>query len=331
MKAVIPVAGAGLRLRPHTNTQPKPLLPVAGKPIMAFIIEELLESGVVDFVFIIGYLGDKIKNFVETAYPALKATFVVQEERLGLGHAIWTARHELAGEDEILILLGDTIVDVDMKDYIAMPESCLTVMRVQDPREFGVVELDAQGIVSRIVEKPRIPKSNLALVGLYKIKEVEMLLQCLEEMIAAKKTNNGEYHLADGLMAMVEKGAKIKTIEAKTWFDCGKRDILLHTNAVLLAKMSPDRDTYRDFGNSVIIPPVHIGIGCIIENSILGPHVTIGDHARIESAIIRDSIIGSYTVIEEAVLHHSIIGSDTSVKGLSQSLSLGDNTEVDFS
>jgi glucose-1-phosphate thymidylyltransferase len=330
MKAIIPVAGAGLRLRPHTNTQPKPLLPVAGKPIMAFIIEELLEAGVTDFVFVIGYLGDKIRHYIETKHSDLKVTFVVQEERLGLGHAIWTAASEIRHEQEVLILLGDTIVDIDMRAYMSVPHSCLAVKQVSDPRNFGVVELDTTGRVTRLVEKPRIPKSNLALVGLYKIREVGAMLDALDYQIRNRLHQNGEFYFTDALMYMLEQGVVFHTMEVKTWFDCGKKEILLHTNSILLDKIGMEADS-APYDNTVIIHPVHIGAHCDISNSIIGPHVTIGDNTRIEASIIRDSIIGSFTVIEETVLHHSIIGSDSAVHGLSQSLNLGDNTEIDFS
>jgi len=159
MKAVIPVAGVGTRLRPHTYTQPKPLIPVAGKPIIASIIDQLVhELGIREFILIIGYLGDKIKQ----RYPDLDIQFVHQEVRLGLGHAIYTAIEAFQSADHLLIVLGDTIVEGDLLSLLEQPHSCLAVKKVEDPREFGVVEVDDRGYISRVVEKPRIPKSNMA-------------------------------------------------------------------------------------------------------------------------------------------------------------------------
>jgi glucose-1-phosphate thymidylyltransferase len=183
MKAVIPVAGAGTRLRPHTYTQPKPLIPVAGKTIISFIIDQLVAVGIRDFVFIIGYLGEKIKLYLETNYPDLNKEFVFQDKREGSGHAIWTARDAIKDADEIFIFFGDTIIDFDIQQVLNEPNSCLCVKEVNDPREFGVVEYDDNDIVKRVVEKPSIPKSNMAMVGLYKIKEVKMLIDIIDNNI----------------------------------------------------------------------------------------------------------------------------------------------------
>lgn len=330
MKAVIPVAGAGTRLRPHTYTQPKPLIPVAGKPIISFIIEELRKVGIEEFVFIIGYLGEKIRNFIEEKYPDLKVEFVYQEEREGLGHAIWTAREALRDCDEIFIILGDIIFDVNLREMLRQPYSCLGVKKVQDPREFGVVELNEDGFIKRVIEKPSIPKSNLAIVGLYKIREVTALIESLEYNITNNLRSVGEFQLADGLMRMVEQGVQMRTVSVNNWFDCGKKDILLETNAMLLDREGFASDDLPNFENTIIIHPVSIGKSCQIINAIIGPHVTIGDHATINSSIIKDSIIGSYASIDEVVLQHSVIGSDTSIKGIRQSLNIGDNTEIKF-
>lgn len=330
MKAVIPVAGAGLRLRPHTYTQPKPLIPVAGKAIISFIVEELERAGVKEFVFVIGYLGDKIRAFLDFQYPALRKEFVVQNEPQGLGHAIWSARENIRQAGEIIIVLGDTIFDVDLKQFLEMPFSGLGVKTVDDPREFGVVEMNQEGYVSRVVEKPNIPKSNLALVGLYKILEPDLLIHCLEENIRKDLRTHGEYQLTDGLMCMIENGVRFSPFTVNNWFDCGKKEILLETNAILLSKRGYSTSEDHQFENTIIIPPVAIGNSCRISDSIVGPNVTIGDHARIHRAIVQDSIIGNYAGIEEVVLKQSIVGSDASVKGLSQSLNIGDNTEIDF-
>ncbi|HLF65924.1 MAG TPA: sugar phosphate nucleotidyltransferase [Saprospiraceae bacterium] len=330
MKAVIPVAGAGTNLRPHTYTQPKPLIPVAGKPIIAFILDDLIAKGVRDFVFIIGYLGEKIKLYVEKSYPDISVEWVQQETRMGLGHAIWTARHCLQGVDEIVIHLGDTIVDADLSSFLNSPYSCLGIKKVSDPRLFGVVELDHDGFVSRVIEKPSIPKSNLAMVGLYKIKEVDVLIESIDYHIQHGIKTRNEFQLTDALMRMISQGIRFTTLEVFNWFDCGQKDILLETNATLLDRKNTHAEPPMDAENTIIIHPVSIGANCQIKNSIIGPHVTIGNDSNIDSAIIRDSIIGSYTSIQEAVLYHSIVGHDAAIKGMRQSLNIGDNTQIDL-
>ncbi|MEY4106899.1 MAG: hypothetical protein RL181_1241 [Bacteroidota bacterium] len=332
MKAVIPVAGAGARLRPLTYTQPKPLIPVAGKPILSFIIEQLVELGVREFVFIIGYLGEKIRGYVEEKYPGIQKEFVSQEEHIGSAHALWMAREALRPADELLIFFGDAIIDMDFKRLLQAPASCLCVKKVQDPREYGVVEFASDGWVGRVTEKPRIPMSNLAMVGLYRIREVDVLLEALEFNITHNiHSESGEFPLTDALMRMIEKGVKFSTLEVDNWFNCGKKEVLLETNATFLDREGYASSNLPPFDNSIIIHPVSIGKNCDIANSIIGPHVTIGDHVDISHSIIRNSIIGNYTSIREIILQKSVVGNDASITGLRQSLNIGDNTEIDFS
>ena len=332
MKAVIPVAGAGTNLRPLTYTQPKPLIPVAGKPIISFIIDQLRGVGIHDFVFVIGYLGEKIKIWLEEHYPDLNMEFVTQENREGSGHAIWVAREQLRGADEIVVFFGDTIIDADFQKIMNSDCSCLAVHRVNDPRNFGVVEYEGEtGVVTGMAEKPRIPKSNMAMVGFYKIKEVNSLLDALDDNIRQNVRTDGEFPLTDGLMRMVERGACLKIVKVNNWFDCGKKEILLQTNAILLDKEGYASSDLPNYDNTIIIHPVSIGHNCNIKNSIVGPHVTIGDNARIVSSIIKNTIIGNYASLREVVLQTSVIGNDTSITGMRQSLNIGDNTEIDLS
>ena len=330
MKAIIPVAGAGTNLRPLTYTQPKPLIPVAGKPIISFIIDQLTKLGIRDFVFVIGYLGEKIKIFLEQAYPDINMEFVTQENREGSGHAIWSAKEFIGDTEEIFIFFGDTIIDIDFAEVMSSEESCIAVQRVDNPRDFGVVEFGTDGLIKRVVEKPNIPMSNMAIVGFYKIKDPQQLIQGLDYNIRNNLRNDGEFPLTDGLMRMIENGHKFRTARVNSWFDCGKKDILLQTNSLLLDKEGYASSDLPNYDNTIIIHPVSIGEGCRISNSIVGPHVTIGNHAVIESAIVKNSILGNYASIREAVLQNSIIGNDTAITGLRQSLNIGDNTEIDF-
>lgn len=331
MKAIIPVAGAGIKLRPLTYTQPKPLIPVAGKPILAFIIDELKAQGVTELIFVLGYLGDKIRSFVEQNYPDLNNTFVYQHERKGLGHAIWMCREHISSSDDLIVFLGDTVVLADLKTFVNYPHSCLGVKKVDDPRQFGVVETDGEGLVKRVIEKPAIPKSNNALVGLYKFRETKALMAALEKNINNGITSHGEFHLTDGIMRMIEDGIKFHTMEVSNWFDCGKREILLETNATLLDRGGfPNVQLDKD-SDTIIIPPVSLGENCDIKHAIIGPHVTVGHNTKIRSSIIKESIIGNYTSLDEVTLRNSVIGNDVMMKGMSQSLNIGDNTEIDLS
>jgi glucose-1-phosphate thymidylyltransferase len=331
IKAIIPVAGAGVRLRPHTYTQPKPLIPVAGKAIISFIIDQLIEVGVNDFVFIIGYLGEKIQLYVEKEYPNLKKEFVKQEVRQGSAHAILTAKDALRNVDEAFIVFGDAILEVDLQRFIDEPLSSIGVKKVGEPWAFGVVELDNNGLVKRMVEKPSIPKSDLAMVGLYKIKEVPALIEAVEYNIRNDIMTHGEYQLTDALMHMLMQGIKFTPIQVNQWFDCAKKEVLLETNAMLLDKEGFASSDLPNYESSIIIHPVSIGKGCNIANSIVGPHVTIGENTTINYSIVKESIIGNYARIEDIVLQQSIVGSDASIKGGRQSLNIGDNTEIDFS
>ncbi|AMR28148.1 glucose-1-phosphate thymidylyltransferase [Hymenobacter psoromatis] len=332
MKAIIPVAGIGSRLRPHTHTQPKSLVPVAGNTILGHIIDRLLGAGLTEFVFIIGYLGEKIEQYVRRHYPDLDATFVVQEPREGLGHALWVARDTFRHDPEgVLIMLGDTIVDVDLPAMLRYPGSVLAVKEVKTPSLFGLVETNDNGQVSRVVEKPRIPKSNYALVGLYKIANAEKLAESLEWLISTGRRTHEEYQLTDALMHLIDEGEPMLTTTVDNWFDCGRKETLLEANARLLDRpeFREERD-YPEFPNTVIIPPVSIGTGCRIEHAIIGPNVAIGDRTIIRHTIVSDSIIGSYSELSSAVMSDCIVGSDASFKGLNHSLNLGDNTEIDY-
>ena len=331
MKAIIPVAGAGVNLRPHTYTQPKPLILVAGKPIISFIIDQLADAGVEEFVFILGYLGDKIKNYLTANYPDLNITYVVQDDRKGLGHAILLTKEIIKDEEDIIILLGDTIIDMDMKEFIHMKGSVLATQKVKDPRQFGVVELDNKGVVKKVVEKPSIPKSNMAIAGLYKISDTPNLIKALEKVYKIATAENREVHLAEGLMTMIKEGIEFKTYEVSRWYDCGKKDILLETNKMLLSQRVSEVGTQFVYNHTIIIPPVVYGKSCKFNNAIIGPNVTLGDNVHIENSFIVDSILGDYVRISGAVLTKSIIGNDASIKGLSQSLNIGDNNEIDFS
>lgn len=328
MKAIIPVAGAGTKLRPHSYTQPKALIPLAGKTVLSIIIDQLRQAGINEFIFIVGYLGEKIQDYVKSKYPELKAHYVHQVDRQGVGHAIRLTKN-IVGNDEVFVVLGDTICEYDIQEVVKSPYSMIGVRKVDDPRDFGVAEIAEDGFISHLVEKPHIPKSNMAMVGVYKIKEGEQMFQCLETNIRQGLRSHGEYSLTDALDCMLKLGIRFQSFKVENWFDCGKKETLLESNATLLKKFAAQTDTSA-YENTVIIPPVSIGAGCVIKNSIIGPDVTIGDNTVIDYSIVKNSIIGSYSNLVDIVLADSVIGSDTNLRGESRSLNIGDNTSIDL-
>lgn len=329
MKAIIPVAGAGTKLRPNTYTQPKALIPLAGKTILSINIDQLHEAGINEFIFIVGYLGEKIHDYIIEKYPNLTCHFVYQNVRNGTGHAIDLAK-EIVGDDEVFIVLGDTICEYDIDEVLRSPYSMLGVKKVDDPRNFGVAEVDDAGFISRVVEKPAIPKSNMALVGLYKITDSDYLFKCLNNIIKNNIKSYNEFNLTDALQCMIKNGEKFKSFKVQNWFDCGKKDSLLESNAILLKKFGGTIAETNSFENTIFIPPVSIGEGCNIKNSIIGPHVAMGDNTIVSFSVVKDSIIGSFSKLYDVVLDDSLIGSDTEIRGETRSLNIGDNTEIDL-
>jgi len=331
MKAIIPVAGMGMRLRPHTYTQPKPLIPVAGKPILGFIVDRLRTAGFDEFVFVIGYLGEKIEAYISEAYPDIQAHFVSQQTREGLGHAVWLTRNVVGPDEAIFIALGDTIFEADIEAVLRNEHSTLGVKKVDDPYNFGVAEIGEGGLLTRVVEKPEIPKSNMALVGLYLIRESKALFDALGAHIEKGHKTQGEYHLTDGIQQLIRNGVSFNAFKVQNWYDCGKKDILLETNSILLRKAGHVSPLAERFENTIIVPPVAIADSARIAHSIIGPNVTIGDNTEVLYSVVESSIIGNYTKLEHIVLHDSVIGSDTSITGLRHNLNIGDNTEIDLS
>ncbi len=328
MKAIIPVAGAGTKLRPQSYTQPKALIPLAGKTVISIIIDQLREAGINEIIFIVGYLGEKIQDYVKNKYPDLKAHYVHQVDRQGVGHAIRLTKN-IVNNDEVFVVLGDTICEYDIQEVVKSPYSMIGVRRVDDPRDFGVAEIGEEGFIGHVVEKPQIPKSNMALVGLYKIKESEEMFQCLETNIRQGLRSHGEYSLTDALDCMIKSGVMFKSFKVENWFDCGKKETLLESNATLLKKFASPTSADQ-FENTVIIPPVSIGAGCDIKNSIIGPNVALGDNTSIDYSIIKNSIVGSFSNLYDIVLTDSVIGSDSNLRGESRSLNIGDNTSIDL-
>jgi len=324
MRAVIPVAGIGTRLKPHTYTTPKVLLNVGGKPMLGHILDKLLEEKVYKATFVIGHLGDQIKEYVTKEYPAVKADFIEQKKMEGLGHAIYTAIPTF-DDKKIFIILGDTVFDVNLKDVFKNKQSALGVKKVDDPSRFGVAVLE-NGFIKKLVEKPTTPVSNLALVGLYYIAHSDALVKSLNNLIEKNIRTKGELQLTDALQMMLDDGEKIKTFDVNGWYDCGKPETLLSTNRFLLDQKS----STKKFDNVVVNLPVYIADDAKIENSVIGPYATIDKGCIIKESVIKNSIVGTNSQVSKAMLNGSIIGNNTIVKGAFKRLNIGDSTEIDF-
>jgi glucose-1-phosphate thymidylyltransferase len=324
MRAIIPVAGIGSRLRPHTYTLPKVLLNVAGKPIIGHILDKIINDGIVKATIVVGYLGEKIQEYVLKNYT-IDIDFIYQEERKGLAHSIFLANHFIENEP-LLIILGDTIFDVNLKEVIKNKYSSIGVKKVDDPRRFGVVELDGN-FIKRLVEKPENPTSNLALVGLYYINKPDLLEESLKELISKDIKTKGEFQLTDSLQLMIDKGVKMTTFQVEGWYDCGRPETLLETNRHLLDKKSSIAFSSNDV---VVIPPVYISSKCQISKSIIGPYATISDGVIVSEAIIKNSIIGDDSKIHKILLEDSIVGNNAILKGSFNRVNAGESTEIEY-
>jgi len=323
MKAIIPAAGIGTRLRPHTHTAPKALLHVAGKPILGHILDELRAFGISDVVFVVGFLGEKIVEYVNKNYR-IKATFVEQQELKGLGWAIYLTR-EFLNEEPVLIILGDTIFETDLGSVIKGQYDSIGTKVVSDPRRFGVAVTEGKFITS-LVEKPESPVSNQAIVGIYYIKSTGLFKKSLEELIDRGITTKGEYQLTDALGLMVKHGCQMTTFPVDGWYDCGKPEAMLETNRYLLSQIK-SVDKRED---NIIIPPVFISKTARLKDSIIGPYVSVGDNANIVRSIIRDSIISEAAEVSDCILESSLVGNNSTISAHFQRVNLGDSSEIGF-
>lgn len=323
--AVIPVAGVGTRLRPHTHTLPKVLLHVAGKPILAHILDDLPGLGIRRAVLIVGYMGDLVREYVGAHYQNLEVEYVEQPEPMGLGHAVSLAA-PFAADGRVLIILGDTVFEANLEPVLAGGVNSIGVKEVQDPRRFGIVERDPDGRVTRMVEKPEQPTSNLAITGIYYFDRGRPLFDALAELQRLGVRTKGEFQLTDAMQLLVSRGELITTFPVEGWYDCGKTETLLETNRVLLEKCPG----VTGIAGSLVHPPVCIANDAVIENCILGPHVSVAAGARLKNAVVRDSIINESATVEDIMLESSVVGVNAVVRGGYRRVNVGDSSEVDF-
>ena len=318
---IIPVAGEGTRLRPHTHAVPKSLLYVAGKPILGHIFNNLEGLDISNFVIVLGAKADAIIDFCNK-YPR-DFKYVLQEKRLGLGHAIHVGAQGLEGPT--LALLGDTIIDVNYRDFTASRDNILAVKEVADPKRFGIVEVEGDDVVD-LVEKPKNPKSNLAIVGLYYFQDIKRVVEAVDHIMQHDIKTRNEYQLTDALKYMLEKGEKFKAAKIEEWYDCGTAASLIETNRHLLTKTHH----YKKREKNIVIEPVYIADSATITESIIGPNVSVGEDVVISTSIVKDSIINSGATVENALLVESIIGAKASVKSGYKRLSVSDSSVVEY-
>ncbi|HBW22355.1 MAG: hypothetical protein A2X28_11445 [Elusimicrobia bacterium GWA2_56_46] len=321
--AIVPVAGAGTRLRPHTHTYPKVLLTVGDKPILGHILDDLSRAGIKKIYMVIGGMGDKIKTYVAGKYPRLNVTYIVQEEPKGLGHAIWITRNYVKGP--AIVMLGDTIISADLGKFLNARQDAIAVREVADPRRFGVVEIE-KGRIVNMVEKPQHPPSNMAIVGIYAFKDTQPLFRGLDSLVRSGKTTKGEIQLTDALVTMLKSGHKFSPVPIDGWYDCGKPETLLETNRYILEKNKP---AYRAPGCAVV-EPVYISPRAKVSNSIIGPYASIGDGAIVDYSIVSDSIINENAVIMNMNLSKSLVGPSATIIGRREQINIGENSEIRF-
>lgn len=327
MKVVIPMAGYGTRLRPHTYSRPKPLVNIAGEPMLKHVLASLDGLDIEEYIFIVGYLGDQIKAYINDNYD-VKAQFVVQDEMIGQAHAIYLAKEFLQGP--AVILFSDTLFDADVNAIKQSDDDgLLYVKEVEDPRAFGVVTLDDNGHITQFVEKSEKIVSHLAIIGMYYVRESEKLIAAIETQMERKQMTKGEFYIADALQIMVDEGAKFSTEGVNVWLDAGKPETVLETNRYLLSNGFNNTDKI-DIGNSVVIPPVYIHPSAKLDHSIIGPNVTISKNCMIKHSVVRESIIDEGAEVKHTTLQHSLIGRYAKVTGRYHQLNVGDNSSLDF-
>lgn len=324
MKVILPLAGLGTRLRPHTYSKPKPLVTVAGKTVLGHVLDSLDGLPIDEVIFITGYLGDQIEEYVRAHYR-FPARFVEQTELRGQAHAINLASEYI--DQPVLIIFVDTIVKADLMGLTKVTsDGVLYVKEVEDPRRFGVAVIEDSRI-TRLVEKPTTPVSNLAVIGVYYLRNWQLLRQALHDVIAQGIQTGGEYYLADALQLMIERNARFEAWPVEVWEDCGTIEALVQTNRYLL-EIGQGREP-ANAHNSVIIPPVDVDPSARIQNSVIGPYVSVAEGVTIDDAIVRDSIVNDGAKISSVALTESVVGSHAVVKGSFRRLNVGDFSQVE--
>ena len=330
LKVVIPMAGLGTRLRPHTWSKPKQLVSVAGKTVLDHVLDMLStlpEPGNVELINIVGYLGDQIEDHIRKHYPNIKSHFVVQEEPRGQSHALYLAREHLTGP--MMVVFADTLIETDLSDLANEEYDAIAwVKPVPDPRRFGVAILDQDERVTKLIEKPKEIDNNLAVVGFYYFRSAEDLLSAIEDQMERDVQLKGEYFLADAINIMLARGLKMRPEKIDVWLDAGTPEALLETNRYLLENGHSNNPDLSGRSGVVINAPVFVHPTAELENCVIGPYASIGAGAQVSSSIVRDSILEDEAQVRDVILETSLIGRLTQIQQRAGSVNAGDNTIV---
>ncbi|HSB65478.1 MAG TPA: sugar phosphate nucleotidyltransferase [Anaerolineales bacterium] len=330
LKIVIPMAGYGVRLRPHTWSRPKQLIRMADKLVIDHVLDtfsNLPNLDQAEFVFIVGYLGGQIIEYISHAHPELKIHYVEQTEMRGQSHAIYLAKEYLDGP--MVMIYGDTLIRTDFSFLPTETSGAVTwVKAVSDPRRFGVASLGRDGWVTHLVEKPQDMDNNLVLVGCYYFQDSAALLTAIEEQMRRNIALKNEFFLADAVNIMLEHDLKMRVQRVDIWLDAGTPEDVISTNRYLLDHGHDNSVEASAKHTSVILPPVFIHPNATVENSVIGPYTSIGDHCIIQSSIIRDSIVDDGSQVENEILEHSLIGREVRIKGHPGVMNIGDHAEL---
>ncbi len=330
MKIIVPMAGRGSRLRPHTLTVPKPLVPVGGKPIVHRLVEDIAEvcsEPIEEIGFVIGDFGPDIeKELIEVAKKlGAKGRIFYQDKPLGTAHAVLCAEKLLDGP--VVVAFADTLFRANFK-IDPHADGILWVKQIEDPSAFGVIKMNEQSEIIDFVEKPKTFISDLAMIGIYYLKDGGALRNELHYLIDNGMIKDGEYQLPDALRRLTEKGMRFKPGEVDEWLDCGNKEVTVLTNQRVLEydheKNLQLVDPSAKMVNSVIIPPCYLGEDVVLENSVVGPHVSLGKGSVVTNSIIKNSILQHHAIIVDANLQNSMLGSYAKYKGLARDLSLSD-------
>ncbi|MCJ7703453.1 MAG: sugar phosphate nucleotidyltransferase [Anaerolineales bacterium] len=330
IKVVVPMAGYGTRLRPHTWSRPKQLISLAGKSVLSHILdmfETLPDPAAVEFIFIVGYLGDKIEAYMDENHPEYKVTYVLQEEMRGQSHAIYLAKDLLNGP--MLMVFADTLIETNLSTLESTESDVIAwVKPVPDPRRFGVTEIGEDGFVKRLIEKPKEMYNNLAVVGFYYFKESMELITAIEKQMTAGEKLKGEFFLADAVNIMLKHGARMTTERVDVWLDAGTADAVLETNRYLLSNGHDNSSSVSHRTDVTVIPPVFVHPSADVRTSVIGPFASIGANCVINNSVIRDSILEDNARTDDIILDRSLIGQNACVQGHPLSFNVGDDSEL---
>lgn len=331
MKTILLLGGYGTRMRPHTWSRPKPLLTIAGNTVLGHILDQLSPITTEELIFVVGYKGDQIKEWVQTTYPHLNSHFVVQEQALGQAHAVWLCR-DFLHSGEVVLAFGDGIIGADYKNFRSDGDATFLVQELEDPRSFGVVVLNQAGFVSQFIEKPATMEHKQAVVGINWFRSATQLRQAVDIVMREGRKTKGEYFMADAYGVLLEQGAKFRTMPVEFWLDTGQPDNLLHANRRLLALDYASSDALeRSFAEGfTVIPPIYLHPEADIEGAVVGPHVSIGANVVVRNSVIRNSIVESGSSITDVVLDGALIGEKARIMGRSKALFVGDNSQVEL-